>query len=254
MTPLVLVHGFMGGSAQWRAQAEALQGHCDTITLDLPGFGENAHLPAIHTIGGFADWVIAELDRRAVSRFHLLGHSMGGMIVQEIASRIPDRIDKLILYATGAIGILPGRFESIAQSKARARADGAPATARRIAASWFLHGAASPAFDACASIAECAGLDAILAGLGAMETWSGEEALSGLTCDTLLIWGDQDRTYRWPQIETLWKTIPHTRLSVFPDCAHAVHLEEPDLFNQVLIRYIQQDQSSAPPGGGAVGD
>ena len=138
MTPLVLVHGFMGGSAQWDAQKAALADKCQVIALDLPGFGLNADLPAIDKIGGFADWVIAELGYRDIGRFNLLGHSMGGMIVQEVASLIPDQIEKLVLYATGSIGILPGRFETIAQSKARAQSDGPKTTARRIASSWFL--------------------------------------------------------------------------------------------------------------------
>lgn len=238
MIPLVLVHGFMGGSAQWNDQAEALLDHCDTIALDLPGFGSNAHLPAIASIGGLADWVIAEIHSREVYRFNLLGHSMGGMIAQEIASRIPDQIEKLILYATGPTGVLPGRFETIAQSKARAKADGAKVTARRIAATWFLHGIASSAYEGCATIAEKAGLDAIFAGLDAMEKWSGEDALADLSCDTLLIWGDRDRTYQWSQIERLWKTIPQTSLSVIPNCAHAVHLEYPKPFNNVLMNFL----------------
>jgi len=235
-----MVHGFMGGSAQWDAQRLAMGRVFKVITLDLPGFGLNAHLPAINTIEGFADWVIAELGDRGVDKFNLLGHSMGGMIVQQIAHRIPGRIDKLILYATGAVGVLPGRFETIAQSKRRARSDGPQATARRIAATWFLDGSQSPAYEGCASIAELAGLDAMLAGLDAMEAWSGEDALADLTCDTLVIWGDRDRTYRWAQIERLWKTIPNTSLSVFPNCAHAVHLEIPDPFNGVLVNYLAQ--------------
>ncbi len=238
MTPLVLVHGFLGGSAQWSAQIEALSDHCATIALDLPGFGRNAHLPAIASISGFAEWVIAELQRRDVQRFNLLGHSMGGMVAQEIAAHVPDQIEKLILYATGAIGVLPGRFETIAESKAHAKADGAQVTARRIAASWFLHGTASPAYEGCASIAECTGLNAMLDGLDAMEAWSGEDALPDLSCDTLLIWGDRDRTYPWLQIEKLWKTIPQTSLAVLPNCAHAVHLEHPKPFNDVLLNYL----------------
>lgn len=244
MIPLVMVHGFLGGSAQWEAQTKALVDHFEIITLDLPGFGLNSDLPAISEIGGFAEWVIAKLHDRNVSRFNLLGHSMGGMIAQEIASRVPDQIEKLILYATGAVGVLPGRFETIAESKARANTDGARATARRIAASWFLHGTASPAFDGCAAIAECAGVDAILAGLDAMEAWSGEAALAHLDCETLLLWGDRDRTYPWPQIEKLWKTIPKTSLSVFPNSAHAVHLEHPRQFNNVLQNYLSTGHQS----------
>ncbi len=238
MTPLVMVHGFLGGSAQWREQCNGLSDVCEVIALDLPGFGKNADMRAINSIGGFAEWVIAELENRGIDHFHLLGHSMGGMIVQEVAHRVPERIEKLILYATGAIGVLPGRFETIAQSKARAQTDGAQATARRIAASWFFEGVQASAFEGCAAIAEQAGLEAVLAGLDAMEAWSGQDALADINSDTLVIWGDRDRTYPWAQIERLWQTIPRTSLSVFPNCAHAVHLEKPELFNTVLRDYL----------------
>ena len=244
MTPLVLVHGFMGGAAQWAGEVDLLSDTCEVSALDLPGFGAHNHLPAIKTIGGFADWVIAELDRRNVHEFNLMGHSMGGMIVQEVAHKIPQRVRKLVLYATGAKGVLPGRFETIAESKSRAQSDGAKATARRISATWFLQGEAAPAYASCADIAERAGLPAILAGLDAMEAWSGEAALATMTPQTLIIWGDCDRTYAWEQIELMWKTIPGARLAVVPDCAHAVHLEKPNLFGTLLRDYVEETELS----------
>ena len=109
-----MVHGFLSGSAQWQGQVDALSGICDVIGLDLPGFGRNAHMTAIKSIPAFADWVSDPLDARSVDRFNLLGHSMGGMIVQEVAHRAGTQLDKLILYSTGALGVLPGRFETIA--------------------------------------------------------------------------------------------------------------------------------------------
>ncbi len=83
------------------------------ICVDLPGFGKNAHLEPIDRIDVFAAWVLDQLSAREVDRFDLLGHSMGGMIAQEIAFRDSERIERLVLYATGAIGVLPGRFETI---------------------------------------------------------------------------------------------------------------------------------------------
>jgi len=58
----------------------------------------------------------AELRSNGVERYHLLGHSMGDMIVR------PDQqnIEHLILYGIGAFGTLPDRFETIAKRKARA--------------------------------------------------------------------------------------------------------------------------------------
>lgn len=243
MIPLVMVHGFMGGSAQWAAQKTALEDTCEVIALDLPGFGCNSSLPVINSISGFADWVIGELENRGVKRFNLLGHSMGGMIVQDVARRIPDQIEKLILYATGPVGVIPGRFETIAQSQMRATTDGARATARRIAATWFLEKEGSPAYEGCAAIAQRASLNAIHAGLDAMEGWTGKDKLADLNPETLIIWGDQDRTYNWLQIETLWRCIPKTRLCVLPNCAHAVHLENPEDFNRILTAFLARAPS-----------
>jgi 2-hydroxy-6-oxonona-2,4-dienedioate hydrolase len=238
VTPLVLVHGFMGGGAQWAEQVAGFSTDREVIAVDLPGFGANAHLPVINTIGGFADWVIAQLRSKGVDRYHLMGHSMGGMIVQEMARRDADRIDHLILYATGSVGILPGRFETIAQSKERALADGAQETARRIAATWFLERENAPGYEACAEIACHSSIEAIVAGLDAMQVWSGEDYLPRIKHKTRIIWGDCDRTYAWAQINLLWTTIPKAQLAVVPDCAHAVHMEKSLIFNSLVLDFL----------------
>ncbi len=238
MTPLVLVHGFMGGSAQWQQQIEAFSGKFEVIAPDLPGFGNNNHLPVMGTIGGFAEWVIQYLRAQGIERYHLLGHSMGGMVVQEMVRRDPLSIQKLVLYGTGPVGVLPGRFETIAESKRRAAADGTTATARRISATWFLKREDDPAYPDCADIASHSAPGALPAGLDAMEAWSGLDALTDIAQDTLVIWGDSDRTYDWSQPNALWTHIPNSRLAVVPGCAHAVHLEKPDIFNALLDDFL----------------
>ncbi len=237
MTPLVFLHGFMGGSEQWNQQA-SLSEIRRLIRLDLPGFGRNAHMKPIDQIEDFADWVIDQLNAMQVNRFDLLGHSMGGMIAQEVVHRAPGRVENLVLYATGARGVLPGRFETIEASMSRARSDGAVATARRISATWFLHGVAAPAYAHCADIAAQTRLPAIQAGLSAMNSWSGELRLPAIGARTLILWGDGDRTYPWSQIETLWRQIDGSHLAVVPNCAHAVHAEQPRLFDLLLEAFL----------------
>lgn len=246
MTPLVLVHGFLGGSAQWDGSVDVLADRFDLIALDLPGFGANAHLSPIDSIGGYADWVIARLRDRGINQYDLLGHSMGGMIAQEVALRDRDgdrggdgnRVNRLVLYATGAIGVLPGRFEPIEDSKRRAAEDGAEATARRIAATWFLNGSAAPGYETCAALAAQSQLGAINAGLDAMKSWSGDGHLTQISQQTLVLWGDRDRTYSWSQIHRLWSEIPQSSLAVVPGCAHAVHAEKPLMFQHLIADFL----------------
>ena len=235
---LVFVHGYLGGSLQWSAQVAAFSKYFNVVTPDLPGYGLNNTLQSPETIGGYAAYVLDELDKQGIERFHLLGHSMGGMIVQEMIARAPARVNKLILYGTGPLGVMPGRCESIEESKQRLISEGVESSARRISAKWFVGGADSSAYQGCADIAVVASAQAADAGLSAMQAWSGREELIKIASSTLVLWGDQDKSYLWPLPEELWQKIPDASLSVVAGCSHAVHLEKPELFNAILLDFL----------------
>ncbi len=239
MRSLVFVHGYLGGSAQWVDQIEAFSPSFNVITPDLPGYGRNCASSAPETIGAFADYVLEQVREEGVERFDLVGHSMGGMIVQEMVARAPERVDRLVLYGTGPVGLLPGRFETIDESKRRVVEDGVEATGRRISATWFVDYEKAPNYPVCADLSVLASEQAALAGLSAMEKWSGEAALAKIESSTLVLWGDCDRTYTWSQQQRLWQGIEGARLAVIPGCAHAVHLEKPGLFNAVLADFLE---------------
>ena len=238
MRALVFVHGYLGGSAQWGAQVEAFRASHRVITPDLPGYGRNCALTAPEEIGAFADYALEHARSMGVERFDLVGHSMGGMIVQEMVARAPERVDRLVLYGTGPVGLLPGRFETIAESRRRVVEEGPQATGRRISATWFVDYERAPNYPVCADLAVLASQQAALAGLTAMERWSGEAALEKIASPTLVLWGDCDRTYTWSQQQKLWQGIAGARLAVIPGCAHAAHLEKPQLFNAILADFL----------------
>lgn len=237
--PLILVHGYLGGSAQWHDQISAFSTTHDVIAPDLPGFGGAAGLPAPKSIAGFAAAVVDLINRLGVNRFLLLGHSMGGMIAQEIAARHTDRIDALLLYGTGPLGVMPDRFETIETSLHRLEEDGITMTADRISAQWFHQGSAAPGYPATRDIARMASLEAGRNGLTAMRDWDGRSALEQLSMRSRIVWGDQDRSYRWPQIAALWNGIAGAELSVIPGTSHAVHMEKPHLFNAVIQDFLE---------------
>jgi len=244
--PLVLVHGYLGGAAQWRAEIDRLAERFDVIAPDLPGFAGSAALPPPGRIAGFAAAVVALLDELGIARVTLLGHSMGGMIVQDLAAAHPARVARLILYATGPHGAMPDRFESLDTSRARIREDGVARTSRRIAGTWFRAGAAAPGFGIVARLGAQASEAAALAGLDAMSRWDGRDALARLTMPALVLWGDRDKSYRWPQVERLWQGLPAASLAVVPGAAHAVHLEKPALFHALLDDFLASDAAPAP--------
>lgn len=237
--PLVLVHGFLGGSSQWEAEIACLGQHFDVVAPDLAGYGDACDRKAPGEIAAHARAVLATLDTLGIERFHLLGHSMGGMVVQEMAHQAPARVQRLVLYATAAQGSIPGRFETMQRSRERVVEEGVEHAARRISATWLLDREASPAYPALAALAVRASTQAALAGLDAMEGWDGRQHLCDIRSPTLVVWGESDRSYGWPLIESLWRTIPDASLAVLPACSHALHLERPALFHAIVHEFLR---------------
>jgi pimeloyl-ACP methyl ester carboxylesterase len=236
--PVVLVHGYLGGSAQWQDQLAAFSPTHDVIAPGLPGFGQSAHLPGPSSIAEFADAVMDCLDALGIGQFTLLGHSMGGMIVQNIAARHGDRLEGLVLYGTGPLGLMPERFERIETSMARLEVDGMSATADRISATWFRDGMAASGYAATREIARLAHPQAAQSALIAMRDWDGRDALAHIDMPCRILWGDQDRSYRWPQVNALWKGIPGAELATIPGASHAAHIEKPLLFNLIVQDFL----------------
>lgn len=237
--PLVLVHGFLGGASQWQVEIEAFEGKRPVIAFDLPGFALAAGQERCTSIGAFAEAVIDRINEMRIERFALLGHSMGGMIVQEIASRWPERVEKLILYGTGPLGRMPNRFEPLEVSLEKLRSEGVARSAERIIATWFVEGSEAAGYDQLSAIGAMADLAAAEAAILAMADWDGRPNLGHLTMPCLIVWGDSDRSYRWPQIETLWNELPTASLAVLPAASHAAHLEKPDVFKVVVHDFLE---------------
>ena len=236
--PLVLVHGYLGGSSAWRGQFDGFGSHFDVIAPDLAGFGGSNDLVAPDTIKGCASQVLDLLDGLGIDKFFLLGHSMGGMIVQQMAIMAASRIEKLVCFGTGPVGVLPNRFETIDRSRRRLQENGLAATADRIVATWFVDGADAPDFQFCLDLAHQASMQAALTSLSAWESWDGTAYLPSIDIPTMIVWGDRDRSYGWSQPEALWNGIKNSSLAVAPGCGHNVHMENPRLFNQLIIDFL----------------
>ena len=245
----VLVHGYLGAAEQWAREIAHFASSFDVIAPNLPGFGAAADREGCTSVEAMADAVLGLLDELGVDEFRLLGHSMGGMIVQEMARKRPTQVVQLILYGTGPLGLMPNRFEPLSTSKERLLADGVAASIRRVSATWFKKGAGSPGHDFLSEIGAKASKEAAIRALDAMAEWDGRGALASLPMPTLIVWGDTDRSYRWPQVETLWSTLPDVRLAVMPDTSHAANLEKPDLFLALVEDFLTEPMRTAAPVG-----
>ena len=238
--PLVLVHGFLGSSEMWEPQIKYFKKNYRVITPDLPGFGKSNKFDSCKSIISMAQTIIDCLKEKEIEKFYLLGHSMGGMIVQEIAKMVGNQILKLICYGTGPIGEVPGRFESMDQSRKKLKETGLELTAHRIAKTWFVKEENSKYFYLCSNAGKATNLEAADNALLAMKSWNGLDNLKNIKNETLIIWGDQDKSYNFDQADALNKNIKNSELKIFKGCSHNTHLEKSDEFNDCLKIFLQK--------------
>ena len=130
--PFVLVHGYLGSSEMWTFQKEFFSKDYRVIIPALPGFGESHNVKSLDSINKMSKEIINVLDQKKIDKFNLIGHSMGGMIVQEITKLIGDRVNKLICFATGSIGDIPGRFETMDETREKLKKEGTQLSFSRV--------------------------------------------------------------------------------------------------------------------------
>ena len=236
--PLVLVHGFLGSSKMWKLQIDFFKQHFRVITPDLPGFGRSNKATSHISIQSIANLLLDRLEEKKIDKFHLLGHSMGGMIVQEMAKKSGGKISKLVCYSTGPKGEMPGRFETVDQSRENIKKNGLEVTAKNIAQTWFVLGEKAKYFDLCLEAGKQTSIEAADNALIAIKDWDGVKNLQDIKNNTLIIWGDKDKSYNLKQVQTLEKNISDSNLVIFKGCAHNVHLEQPDQFNHTIKDFL----------------
>jgi pimeloyl-ACP methyl ester carboxylesterase len=240
-TPLVLVHGFLGSSEMWRPQIKFFKDSFRVIAPAIPGFGKSNTIDSCDSIECMAKAILSLLEKKEIKNFNLLGHSMGGMIVQEMTKLAGNKILKLICYGTGPRGNIPGRFETIDQSREKLKKNGLEVTANRIAKTWFIDEERAKYFYLCDQAGKQASMEATDNGLIAMKNWDGVKNLKNIKNETLIVWGDQDKAYNFNQVETLSNNIPNSNLKIINGCSHNVHLENPDEFNKIVEEFLKRN-------------
>lgn len=234
---VVLMHGFFGGKGYWLPQIAHLSRQFEVIAIDLPGFG-GCKGEVQHSIEEFAASVMRLVSALGVERFALVGHSMGGMIAQQMALEFTGRIERLVLYGTAGRGALPDRFETNDATISRIESLGLEAVADSIVATWFVDGKHHPYYELCRDIARRADPVAAVSAQRAVAAWDVRSRLREIRLPTLIVGSDMDRSIAVDELLTLWRGIEGSKLCVLPGCAHNAHLERAELFNGVVTEFL----------------
>lgn len=245
---LVFVHGYTGDITDWRLQIAEFERDSRVLAIDLRGHGRS-EAPAdreAYTVGLMVDDV-EELTRLVgFDRFHLVGHSMGGAIAQEIALRSPQRLLSLTLEDTAPKFDFPvddATFEFRVQRYTAAQTQGMTAAAA-LEWPWTPPHMPQERMQETTERLAAMSLDAFLGAATGLMNWPGAaDRLPSIRIPTLVIVGDLDGPSLVEASRRLAELIPNSTLVEIPESSHSPQWERPELFNQALRRHLEANRS-----------
>ncbi len=239
--PLVLIQGLGYARWGWEPVADALAERFEVILLDNRGIGESAAPVGAYSTTEMAGDVLGVLDEAGVGKAHIVGTSLGGMVAQELALTMPERVDRLVLVCTtpGGRNAAPMPGQTV---RLMARA---PTLAREVALRKFVENALAP--EPSNGIVERIlahrletdqPMSAWLSQAAAGMTFDAWDRLPNLNISTLVVHGTADVVVDPRNAELLRERIPGARIELFPGCGHLLFWEQPERFVEVVDEFL----------------
>jgi pimeloyl-ACP methyl ester carboxylesterase len=237
--PIVLVHGLGGSLHLWHASMESLSLHHHVVALDLRGSGRSDTGRGTPTIQGWAWDVAALIGALELPAVTLVGHSLGSLVVQQVALDHPEAVDNLVLvggiswYEPPAKDQYLKRAEIVEREGLDGIVDdwltGALAPRNRatnpqlvgLLRDLYLRNHPSSYAKACRALANAPSI-----------------RREDIGQPTLLIVGDHDRSAPIAMTEELHREIPVSRVRVIANAAHWLPLEQPDELTAAILEFL----------------
>jgi pimeloyl-ACP methyl ester carboxylesterase len=232
--PVILLHGLGSSLHTWEPWAQTLAATHRVISYDLPGFGLTGPDPTANYSDARSLQVLAAvMDKLALDRASLVGHSMGGRLAWLFAARYPQRVAKLVLIA-------PDGFESPGLTYGTA-----PAVPTVIKAMTYVLPKAMLRMNLAPAYADAANLSdatvtryhdlllapqvraAMLTRMAQTILVRPEPLLRQIVAPTLLLWGAKDAMIPLANAADYLKILPRAELVTLPGLGHVPHEEAP---------------------------
>ena len=224
---VILVHGLGVSGAYWTPTARRLAERFRVLVPDLPGFGDSDKPRRVLDVGELAGALAAWMDAMEIDRAPLVANSLGCQVSVRMALERPERVTRLILQG---MTIDP-------------EARSAPVQIMRLLADAFVE---PP------SILPLVVRDYLKCGprrlIGTLRHILDDpiaEHLKRIDVPALVVRGDLDPIVPQRWAEESARLLPHGRLIVIPDAAHALNFARPKGFARVIIDYLERGEVSA---------
>ncbi len=233
--PVLLIPGLASDHASWGPVAPSLSKQFALIIPDNRGAGQTKTKGPI-AIEAMARDYLALLDHLGVSRAHVLGHSMGGVVAMTLAAMAPDRVDRLVLAASCAMR--PARAISIVDTIVALREAGAP---DELWLRSFFHWLFHPAFfenknavDAAIALAiaypHAQSTEDMRRQVDAIRAYDASALPSRIDAKTLILTGAQDLMFSPGDVAESFKEAKAAEFLTLANAAHSLHWDQPAQF------------------------
>lgn len=269
--PLLFLHGWPEFWLTWEPVMQRLAGSYRVIAPDLRGFGDSDKPTGPFSLQDHASDMLALLDSLGIQRAGVIGHDVGGAVMQPLARKAPERLAGLFFFDFVYPGIGPRMsapdrlnkiwYQSFHQMDFAPALVGASRETCRAYISYFLREWAhrKDAFD---DVLE-AFVDNFLkpgniaggfayykaAHAGRIAIMKGQaEKLPPISVPTCVRWAEQDALFPYEWTDRLGETFTNLDLAPFPNVGHFPHREDPDRAATEISNFFHRVGWQQPAG------
>jgi 3-oxoadipate enol-lactonase len=240
--PLLFLHGIGGAARAWRGQVEVFGDRYRSIAWDMPGYGGSTPLPAV-SIAALAEALQDFLQQIGATKPILVGHSIGGMIVQQLLAKSPNIAGAVVLAQTSpAFGKPDGDWQKSfidarlgPLDRGETMVSLAPSLVKELVGDNPDASGMQIARECMAAVPQATYRATMLALLG----FDQRGALKNIAVPTLVLSGSKDNNAPAPMMAKMASYISSATYVELEGVGHLANLERPDVFNAALDQFLK---------------
>lgn len=247
---VVLIHGIPTSSYLWRNVVPLLADAFHVVVPDMLGYGDSDKPPGADlSVAAQADYLRELLDGLDINRASLVGHDIGGGVVQIFAAEHPDRGERLVLVDSVAYDSWPdpgiARLKDPAWDQIMETLDLAKGFRKAISRGIVSQSKVTDELVA-QFVRPWEGVEGRRAYLRAAraldnrDTLSRIEQIERIAAPTLILWGDQEVFQNVDYGRRLAGALPNARLFVVPNAGHWPMEDKPEEIAQLIHEFLEE--------------
>jgi pimeloyl-ACP methyl ester carboxylesterase len=245
--PVLFLHGWLGSWRYWFPTMEVVAEQFRNYSFDFFGFGDSQRKNTQESIQNYSAQVIRFLDALGIDQVQLVGHSMGGMVALKTAINYPERIARVATVGAPIDGDSLSWLLKLTDRPLFADALAAMPWMRRSLFRFFLGETADPAVNEVIDDSVKSSAVSLRRAVSSMWRTDLRPELVRLHVPTLIVHGGRDDIVH-PNQADLFDKVPAAEVVLMPRSRHFPFLDEAELFNELLLRFLKaQSPANALP-------